>query len=120
MRHSRKASSRVASTAPAGAVLEAVPSGRVLQNVFAMAPGVTQPTPDVGGSNMANRQNISSYGVAAQPKLQVEGLNVTMGSDQSAGVYFMDNTLEEVQIKTSGADAEVSVPGISMVGVLKS
>ncbi len=100
--------------------LEAVPRGRDLQNVFAMAPGVTQPTPDVGGSNMANRQNISSYGVAAQPKLQVEGLNVTMGSDQSAGVYFMDNTLEEVQIKTSGADAEVSVPGISMVGVLKS
>jgi Carboxypeptidase regulatory-like domain len=100
--------------------LEAVPRGRDLQNVFAMAPGVTQPTPDVGGSNMANRQNISSYGVAAQPKLQVEGMNVTMGSDQSAGVYFMDNTLDEVQIKTSGADAEVSVPGISMVGVLKS
>ena len=100
--------------------LEAVPRGRDLQNVFAMAPGVTQPIPDVGGSNMANRVNISSYGVAAQPKLQVEGMNVTLGADQSAGVYFMDNTLEDVQIKTSGADAEVSVPGISFVGVLKS
>ena len=100
--------------------LEAVPRGRDLQNVFAMAPGVTQPIPDVGGSNMANRTNISSYGVAAQPKLQVEGMNVTLGADQSAGVYFMDNTLEEVQIKTSGTDAEVSVPGISFVGVLKS
>jgi hypothetical protein len=100
--------------------LEAVPRGRDLQNVFAMAPGVTQPIPDVGGTNMANRTNISSYGVAAQPKLQVEGMNVTMGADQSAGVYFRDNTLEEVQIKTSGADAEVSVPGISFVGVLKS
>jgi hypothetical protein len=100
--------------------LEAVPRGRDLQNVFAMAPGVTQPVPDVGGSNMANRVNISSYGVAAQPKLQVEGMNVTLGADQSAGVYFMDNTLEDVQIKTSGADAEVSVPGISFVGVLKS
>ena len=100
--------------------LEAVPRGRDLQNVFAMAPGVTQPIPDVGGSNMANRTNISSYGVAAQPKLQVEGMNVTLGADQSAGVYFMDNTLEEVQIKTSGTDAEVSVPGISFVGVLKA
>ena len=95
--------------------LEAVPRGRDLQNVFAMAPGVTQPIPDVGGSNMANRVNISSYGVAAQPKLQVEGMNVTLGADQSAGVYFMDNTLEDVQIKTSGADAVVSVPGISFV-----
>jgi hypothetical protein len=100
--------------------LEAVPRGRDLQNVFAMAPGVTQPIPDVGGSNMANRVNISSYGVAAQPKLQVEGMNVALGADMSAGVYFMDNTLEEVQIKTSGTDAEVSVPGISFVGVLKS
>src|SRR4051812_21591090 len=100
--------------------LEAVPRGRDLQNVFAMAPGVTQPIPDVGGSNMANRVNISSYGVAAQPKLQVEGMNVVFGADQSAGVYFMDNTLEEVQIKTSGTDAEVSTPGISFVGVLKS
>src|SRR5262249_22747442 len=100
--------------------LEAVPRGRDLQNVFAMAPGVTQPIPDVGGSNMANRVNNSSYGGAPQPKLQVEGMNVTLGADQSAGVYFMDNTLEDVQIKTSGADAEVSVPGISFVGVLKS
>jgi hypothetical protein len=100
--------------------LEAVPRGRDLQNVFAMAPGVTQPIPDVGGSNMANRVNISSYGVAAQPKLQIEGMNVVFGADQSAGVYFMDNTLEEVQIKTSGTDAEVSTPGISFVGVLKS
>src|SRR5919197_2225627 len=32
----------------------------------------------------------------------------------------MTDTLEEVQVKTSGNDAEVSVPGISMVGVLKS
>jgi hypothetical protein len=100
--------------------LEAVPRGRDLQNVYAMAPGVTLPVPDVGGSNMGNRVNISSYGVAAQPKLQVEGMNVALGADQSAGVYFMDNTLEEVQIKTSGADAEVSVPGISFVGVIKS
>jgi hypothetical protein len=113
-------SSTSASVAFTKEVLDTVPRGRDLQNVFAMAPGVTQATPDVGGSTMAQRQNVSSYGMAAQPKLQVEGMNITMGADQNTAIYFNDNTLEEVQIRTSGNDAEVSVPGISMVAVLKS
>lgn len=43
-------SSTSASVAFTREVLDAVPRGRDLQNVFAMAPGVTQATPDVGGS----------------------------------------------------------------------
>jgi hypothetical protein len=101
-------------------ILDAVPRGHDLQNVFAMAPGVTQAVADVGGSTMAQRQNLSSYGVASQPKLQVEGMNITMGADQNTAIYFNDSTLEEVQVKSSGNDAEVSVPGISMVAVMKS
>src|SRR5207302_764399 len=101
-------------------VLDSIPRGRDLQNIFAMAPGVTQAIADVGGSTMAQRQNLSSYGVLSQPKLQVEGMNITMGADQNTAIYFNDSTLEEVQIKTSGNDAEVSVPGISMVAIMKS
>src|SRR5580765_3812512 len=101
-------------------VLDSIPRGRDLQNVFAMAPGVTQAVSDVGGSTMAQRQNLSSYGVLSQPKLQVEGMNITMGADQNTAIYFNDSTLEEVQIRTSGNDAEVSVPGISMVAIMKS
>lgn len=101
-------------------VLDAIPRGRDLQNIFAMAPGVTQAVADVGGSTMAQRQNLSSYGVLSQPKLQVEGMNITMGADQNTAIYFNDSTLEEVQVKTSGNDAEVSVPGMSMVAIMKS
>ena len=82
--------------------------------------GVTQAVADVGGSTMAQRQNLSSYGVLSQPKLQVEGMNITMGADQNTAIYFNDSTLEEMQIRTSGNDAEVSVPGISMVAIMKS
>src|SRR5436305_14771686 len=85
-----------------------------------MAPGVTQAVADVGGSTLAQRQNLSSYGVLSQPKLQVEGMNITMGADQNTAIYFNDSTLDEVQIKSSGNDAEVSVPGISMVAIMKS
>jgi hypothetical protein len=101
-------------------VLDSIPRGRDLQNIFAMAPGVTQAVADVGGSTMAQRQNLSSYGVLSQPKLQVEGMNITMGADQNTAIYFNDSTLEEVQIRSSGNDAEVSVPGISMVAIMKS
>ncbi|OLB63434.1 MAG: hypothetical protein AUI11_01450 [Acidobacteria bacterium 13_2_20CM_2_66_4] len=112
--------STAASVAFTKEVLDSIPRGRDLQNIFAMAPGVTQAIADVGGSTMAQRQNLSSYGVLSQPKLQVEGMNITMGADQNTAIYFNDSTLEEVQIKTSGNDAEVSVPGISMVAIMKS
>jgi hypothetical protein len=109
-----------ASVAFAKETLDAVPRGLDVQDIIQMAPGVTLPTPDVGGSTMATRQNISSYGMEAQPKLQVEGMNVAMGADENSPIYFNDNTLQEVQIKTSGNDAEVSTPGISMVAIMKS
>ena len=101
-------------------ILDSVPRGRDLQNVLAMAPGVTQETLDVGGSTLAQRQDTASYGVEAQPKLQYEGMNIAMGSDQNTPIYFIDNSLEEVQVRTSGNDAEVSTPGVSMIAIMKS
>src|SRR5262245_47186206 len=101
-------------------LLEAVPRGRDLQNVLAMAPGVTQATMDVGGSTLAQRQDTASYGMEAQPKLQYEGMNIAMGADQNTPIYFIDNSLEEVQVRQSGNDAEVSTPGVSMVAIMKS
>jgi hypothetical protein len=101
-------------------ILDSVPRGRDLQNVLAMAPGVTQATIDVGGSTLAQRQDTASYGMEAQPKLQYEGMNLAMGADQNTPIYFIDNSLEEVQVRTSGNDAEVSTPGVSMVATMKS
>ena len=100
--------------------LESVPRGRDLQNVLAMAPGVTQENMDVGGSTLAQRQDTASYGMASQPKLQYEGMNIAMGADQNTPIYFIDNSLEEVQVRTSGNDAEVSTPGVSMIAIMKS
>jgi hypothetical protein len=113
-------SSTSASVAFTKDTLESVPRGRDIQNILAMAPGVTQALPDVGGSTLAARQNISSYGVNAQPKISIEGMAISMGADSNPAIYFMTDTVDEVQVKTSGNDAEVSVPGISVVGVLKS
>ena len=101
--------------------LNEIPRGRDLAMIYSTAPGITLAgTPDVGGSNMANRQNISDGGVALQPKLQLEGMNIVLSDDQNSGVYMNNDTIEEIQLKTSGNDAEVMVPGVSMVAVIKS
>jgi Carboxypeptidase regulatory-like domain len=102
-------------------VLDSVPRGRNLEDVFVMTPGVTtQGAPDVGDSNLASRQNIQNFGVGNIPKLQIEGINVTDSGGQSSGSYVSAFAFEEVMIKTSGTDAEVSTPGIEMVAILKS
>jgi len=96
--------------------IETVPRGRDLWAVVDMAPGaLREGAPDIGGSKMAQRPDMSSYGVVAQPKLEVEGINITTGGDPQSAVYFNYFGFEEVQFKTSGTDAEVGVPGIHMV-----
>ena len=102
-------------------VLETVPRGRDMQSVVEMSPGVTRAgAPDVGGSQMAQRPAMSTYGLEATPKIQVEGINITTGSDANTAVYFNFAGMEEIQTVTSGTSAEVGTPGLHMIAVLKS
>jgi hypothetical protein len=98
--------------------LESVPIGRGLQQLFAMTPGITTNRVDVGDSWMGVRATAENYGLTANAKIQVDGIDIADGT--SSGVYLTSLTLEEAQIRTSGNDAEVSVPGVSMVAVIKS
>ena len=101
--------------------LDVLPLGRGLQQVFAMTPGVsTTGAPDVGDSQINLRQSITNFGVQGATKIEVEGINISTDDGASSGVYFSNFSVEEVQIRTSGNTAEVSVPGISMTTVLKS
>lgn len=102
-------------------VLEEVPRGRDFQSVVEMSPGVTRAgAPDVGGSQMAQRPAMSTYGLEATPKIVVEGINITTGSDANTAVYFNYAGMEEIKTTTSGTSAEVGTPGLQMVAVLKS
>ena len=98
--------------------LESTPIGRGLQQLFAMTPGVTTNRVDVGDSWMGVRAAASNYGLSGTAKIQVDGIDIADGN--SSGIYMTSMTLEEAQIRTSGNDAEVSVPGVSMIAVIKS
>jgi len=98
--------------------LDSIPSGRGLQQLFAMTPGVTTNQVDVGDSAMGVRASTTNYGFNANNKIQIDGIDISDGT--SSGIYMSSMTLDEAQIRTSGNDAEVSVPGVSMVAVIKS
>lgn len=101
--------------------LNEIPRGRDLWAVVEMAPGVSRAgAPDVGGSRMASRPSMETYGVEAQPKLEVEGINISTGGDANSAVYFNYFGFDEIQFKTSGTDAEVGTPGMQMIAVLRS
>ncbi len=102
--------------------LDIIPRGRGLWETVAMAPGVTttRDAPDVGDSKLAGRSPIVNYGSQSTGKIEIEGVNVTTGTETNAGVYIHSFLFDEVQIKASGNDAEVSVPGINFVSVVKS
>jgi hypothetical protein len=99
-----------------------LPVGRGFQQLYAMTPGVNATgAPDVGDSQMNNRQGLMSFGVQTASKIEIEGINIaTDAGEGGTGVYMSSFSVEEAQIKTSGNTAEVSTPGISMTTVLKS
>jgi hypothetical protein len=97
------------------------PKGLGLQELLPMAAGVSlQGKPDVGESNLANRQAVITCGVILQPTLQVEGINTVTGKDAASSVYLDSLALAEVEFKTSGNNADVGLPGVAQVAVMKA
>ena len=101
--------------------VDAIPRAKEFSALLTMTPGVVaNGAPDVGGSSLTGRYQVDAFGVAAQPKLTVEGINTTTGSGNNSAVVFSSYNFDEVKVSTSGSDAETSTPGISVVAVLKS
>jgi hypothetical protein len=101
--------------------IQEAPKGLGLQELLPMAAGVSlQGKPDVGDSNLANRQPVVTYGVVLTPTLQVENVNTSTAKDSDSSVYLDSLALAEVEFKTSGNNAEVGLPGVAQVAVMKS
>ena len=101
--------------------LRTIPMGGTMQEMLPLAAGVSiQTKPDVGDSNLAARAAIITYGVVLQPTLDVEGINLTTDHAADTAVYLNSFSLEEVQFKTSGNNADIAFPGVAQVALLKS
>jgi hypothetical protein len=98
--------------------LDAVPLSQGITAVYNVTPGLTTSVVDVGGSKTGNRIASQNYGPGQVSTIRIEGIDIADGTD--TGVYSSSFGIDEVQVRTSGNNAEVSPPGTAMVGVLKS
>jgi len=101
--------------------LESTPLGMGIQNLLPLAAGVSlQGSPDVGDSQLANRQRIVTYGVALTPTLDFEGINSTTAHQGNTALYLDFYQVEEASFKTSGNNADVAFGGVYQQMIMKS
>jgi hypothetical protein len=101
--------------------IESTPMGSGIQNLLPLAAGVSLAgVPDVGDSQLANRQRTVTYGVPLTPTLEFEGINSTTARQGNTALYLNDYQVEEASFKTSGNNADVAFGGVHQQLVMKS
>ena len=97
------------------------PRGLTMQELLPQAAGISMNgRPDVGDSNLSQRQGIVTYGMVLEPTLDLEGINITTAHDENTAVYFDSFSLSEVAFNASGNNADVPFAGVDMVAQFKS
>jgi hypothetical protein len=107
------------------AALDNVPTSRSIFQAVYLSPGIRPTnTPDVGGSQLGNQQALGSYGYSGNVVPLVDGINVLQANSQNGGASpgdFVDfDSLTELKIVSTGADADVGPPGTLMIAVVKT
>jgi hypothetical protein len=105
--------------------LDSVPTSRSIFQAVYMAPGVRPTnTPDVGGSQLGNQQAMGAYGFSGNMVPLVDGINVLQANSQNGGSSpgdFVDyDSLSELKVVSTGADADHGPPGTVMIAVIKT
>jgi hypothetical protein len=105
--------------------LDSVPTSRSIFAAVYMAPGVRPTnTPDVGGSQLGNQQAMGAYGFSGNMVPLVDGINVLQANSQNGGSSpgdFVDyDSLTELKVVSTGADADHGPPGTVMIAVIKT
>ena len=101
--------------------IQDIPKGALIQEMMPMVAGINLAgKPDVGDSNLASRAQIITYGIPMQPTLYVEGLNTDTDHSGNSSDYLDAYSIQEVEFKTTGNNADVPFAGVAQVAVMKS
>ena len=96
--------------------IDAIPTGRSIQGMAQLVPGVNLSLPDTGGARGMQQTYMTTRGMTlANNTVLVDGLMVN-GLQLDGGVqsYFNDAMNQEVSIQTSGISADTSAGGVRM------
>jgi outer membrane receptor protein involved in Fe transport len=100
--------------------LDVIPTSKSLAEAIAMAPGVRYSGAiDVGGNRTAAFGDGGTNFGSVQQSPFLEGINLRLFEGGSEA-YLDQRSLQEIQVKAVGNDAEVGPPGIAWNGVVKS
>src|SRR4029078_3754641 len=96
--------------------LDAVPTTRSVYQAVYMAPGVRpSSTPDVGGSQLGQQQNIGGYGYKRGGTLLIDGINGTQSTSfngtDAPGNFVDYDSLEEFKVISPGPDPHIHPAG---------
>jgi outer membrane receptor protein involved in Fe transport len=101
-------------------ILDVIPTSKSLAEAIAMAPGVRYSGAiDVGGNRTASFGDGGTNFGSTQQSPFLEGINVRLFEGGSEA-YLDQRSLQEIQVKAVGNDAEVGPPGLAWNGVVKS
>jgi Carboxypeptidase regulatory-like domain len=112
-----------------GETLSQVPKPLGMQDILSLAAGVSLAgAPDVGDSNLAVDEAVQTDGIGVtgsdtdtlQPTLRIDGINSLTAHESDGRVYLDSLAIAESELKTSGNNADVGLPGVAEEAVMKS
>lgn len=96
--------------------IDSIPTGRSIQGMAQLVPGVSLNLPDTGGARAMQQTYMSTRGMTtANTTMLVDGLMVNgLQGDGAIQSYFNDAMNQEVSIQVSGISADTSAGGVRM------
>jgi hypothetical protein len=96
--------------------IDSIPTGRSIQGMAQLVPGVSLNLPDTGGARAMQQTYMTTRGMTtANTTMLVDGMLVNgLQADGAVQSYFNDAMNQEVSIQTSGISADTSAGGVRM------
>ncbi len=96
--------------------IDVLPSGRMIQSIGQLVPGVNLNLPDVGGARAMQQTYMSTHGMtAANNTVMVDGMTINgLQLDGAVQAYTNEAMSQEMSYQTSGIGAETSAGGVRL------
>ena len=96
--------------------IDYLPSGRMIQSIGQLIPGVNLNLPDVGGARAMQQTYMSTHGMtAANNTVMVDGMTINgLQLDGAVQAYVNESMSQEMSYQTSGINAETSAGGVRL------
>ena len=96
--------------------IDVLPSGRMIQSIGQLVPGVNLSLPDVGGARAMQQTYMNTHGMTASNNtVLVDGMIINgLQTDGAVQAYTNEAMSQEMSYQTSGISAETSAGGVRL------